>query len=155
VLNTKNYGIPQNRDRLYIVGIKKNVEVKKFNWPVETKMKKLSKYIDIYDNKINKSPPRIKKSNYLQSLNENSLIVDFNFYHYTKYPNSDKICPCLTTKDEHWCVPKHRRLNLKEWLLLQGFPVDFIQVVNNTTLKKQIGNSMSINVIKNIFKNIL
>ena len=53
-----------------------------------------------------------------------------------------------------WCVPKQRYANVREHLALQGFPTRFKQVVANTTLKKQIGNSMSVCVIAAILKNI-
>ena len=36
VLNTKDYGIPQNRERVFIVGIKKSLK-KKFEWPKKKK----------------------------------------------------------------------------------------------------------------------
>ena len=49
-----------------------------------------------------------------------------------------------------WCIPLHRYATIIEYLKLQGFPVNFIQCVSNTQLKKQLGNSMSVNVIKYI-----
>ena len=33
VLNTEDHGIPQNRPRLYIIGIKKNDDKGSFSWP--------------------------------------------------------------------------------------------------------------------------
>ena len=50
ILNTKDYGIPQNRERMFIVGCKN----KDFEWPKKIKMKPLEKYIDYKDkNKYN------------------------------------------------------------------------------------------------------
>ena len=40
-------------------------------------------------------------------------------------------------------------------LALQGFPQNFKQVVSDSQLKKQIGNSMSVNVLEEIFKNLI
>ena len=36
--------------------------------------------------------------------------------------------------------------------MLQGFPEDFKQVVSKSQLKKQLGNSISVNVLEAIFK---
>jgi site-specific DNA-cytosine methylase len=52
-------------------------------------------------------------------------------------------------------VPLGRYANIRERLALQGFPRSFKQVVSDTQLNKQIGNSMSVNVLKAIFKEIL
>ena len=49
VLNTRDYGIPQNRERLFIVGTKEN-----FEWPKKKKMKPLYKFIDFTDKKKEK-----------------------------------------------------------------------------------------------------
>ena len=37
ILNTKDYGIPQNRERIYIVGLKD----KEFEWPQKKEMENL------------------------------------------------------------------------------------------------------------------
>lgn len=43
VLNAKDYGVPQNRERLFVVGFRKDLEIKNFNFPkpvdLETTMK--------------------------------------------------------------------------------------------------------------------
>lgn len=47
-----------------------------------------------------------------------------------------------------------RKANINEYLKLQGFPISFKQVVSDNQLKKQLGNSMSVNVLKELFKSI-
>jgi site-specific DNA-cytosine methylase len=47
-----------------------------------------------------------------------------------------------------------RYLLPKECLLLQGFSSDFINVVGDVELCKQIGNSMSVNVLKALIEKI-
>ena len=46
LLNTKDYGLPQSRPRIYIIG-KKN---KKIEWPLKTKMKDIRSFVDYKDN---------------------------------------------------------------------------------------------------------
>lgn len=40
ILNTKDYGLPQNRERIFIIGIKKTVEKKPFEFPKPIAIKK-------------------------------------------------------------------------------------------------------------------
>lgn len=47
-----------------------------------------------------------------------------------------------------------RKATIKELLTLQGMKVDFKQVVSYCQLKKQIGNSMSVNVLEEIIKQL-
>ena len=37
--------------------------------------------------------------------------------------------------------------------MLQGFDINFKKVISNNQIKKQIGNSMSVNVVKTIINN--
>lgn len=156
ILNTKDYGIPQNRERIFIIGIRKDAEINQFQFPNKNtnKLKKLQSYVDKKDNSSKDPPPRITKSNYLSTLPKNSVFVDFSLYGRSSFPNSDKICSCIARKSEFWCVQKNRPANYKELLSLQGFPKNFKKVVSNTQMKMQIGNSMSVNVLKEIFKEI-
>ena len=45
-----------------------------------------------------------------------------------------------------------RKVNINEFLILQGFQPSFKQAVSDNQLKKQIGNSISVNVLKELFK---
>ena len=47
-----------------------------------------------------------------------------------------------------------RKLTPREWARLQGFPEDFNLVVADTHLYKQFGNTVSVNVIAEIAKQI-
>jgi len=171
VLNTKDYGIPQNRERLFIVGTRKDKNISFKGWPSPTRMKPLDSFIDWDDKLPNKSglTSRVKKMQ--KKIPKNSKFIDLSFKHAT-YPNSDKICPALIRSGSLWCVPLKRYANVNEMLSLQGFPKvesntsntsntsnknkkhSFKQVVSNTQLKKQIGNSMSVCVLKELFKKI-
>lgn len=150
VLNTRDYGIPQNRKRVYIVGSKG----KNFEWPEPVMMDKLEDYIDWNDNQklVYKKKPNF--FNKLERYNK-CIFIDLNFCRENDtYVNADKWAPCLNTQNRFWCIPKNRHANYKELLLLQGFN-NLKKNVTNNQLKKQIGNSMSVNVIKAIIKNIL
>ena len=46
LLNTKDYGIPQNRERMFIVGVKKEVEVRPLVTPAKVPMRPLESFLE-------------------------------------------------------------------------------------------------------------
>jgi DNA (cytosine-5)-methyltransferase 1 len=148
VLNTRDNGIPQNRERVFIVGTKGS-----FEWPKQKKMKSLKKFIDIIDNNSIEIPNYGKIL--LDIVPKNAVFISFGF-RFFKHPYAHLYCPCIASSDAHkiWVKPISRYININELLMLQGFPKKFKRSVSNTQLKRQIGNSMSVNVIHSIFRNI-
>ena len=152
ILNTKDYGLPQNRERLFIIGINKSFQKKDFMIPVKKKIKDVKNFIDNADNTKNQITNTIAHT--LSIIPKNAVFVDYGNPSST-YPNSYLWCPTLTTTNNLWCVPKKRKANYKERLQLQGFPKNFKKVVSDTQIHKQIGNSMSVNIIKLLLKECL
>jgi len=150
VMNTCDFGLPQNRKRVFIIGTKGN-----FSWPKPVKCQDLRAFIDKTDNSKDDIAPRVKKSGLMNRIPKKSVFIDFSTQGHTSFPNSDKVCPCLMLKSDIYCVSKGRRANITELLSLQGFPKTFKQVVSNTQMKRQIGNSMSVNILKCIINNLL
>lgn len=150
ILNTRDYGIPQNRERIFIVGCKD----KDFEWPEKKEMDELKNYIDWNDNNKNNIRNDVIESNMLNNIPINSIFVDFSFKKHN-YPNSNIYSPCITSDSRLWNVCKHRYANISERINLQGFNANFNQVVSKTQFNKQLGNSMSVNVLKCIFEKLL
>ena len=147
ILDTKDYGIPQSRKRLYIVGIKKSRMQKEFKFPKKIKCKPILDFID----KTDKHKDTME-SNRIENVNKyKGIFIDLSFFKYINFDSNIDYSPCLNTRNYIWCVPMHRQANIKE-LSLQGFPKNFKQVVSNFQMKKQIGNSMSVNVLMHLFK---
>ncbi len=152
VYNTKDYGIPQNRERLYIIGITNWILVDTFKIPPKIPMKPLEDFI--IDKKVyelnTKSQIILKK---IKSMNYKNgyIISDSNFltigYNYS---------PTLTANkcNRFYHTTYNRFLTIEECLSLQGFSKDFKIIASKTRMYKQIGNSMSVNVLKVIFKEI-
>jgi DNA (cytosine-5)-methyltransferase 1 len=145
VLNTKNYGIPQSRERLYIVGVQQGVD---FTWPAYVKTRALSGFVNHENN--NSQPWRRQIA--FDTINPRAIFIDPDFLKYTTYPMAHKVAPPMLARANLWCCPKMRYADCKECLSLQGFPTDFVQVVSDTQLRKQVGNSMSVNVLIAIFR---
>ena len=150
ILNTRNYGIPQNREIVWIVGVKEGCGA--FTWPEPVESDKpLLDYVDNTDT----NTVMWKRKHSLDKINKNAVFVDVDFLHYTNYPNAHIFSPCVVARGSSlWCVPLHRYANTKEFAGLQGFPSEFKQVVSNCQMKKQYGNSMSVNVLIKIFESL-
>jgi len=151
ILNTRHYGIPHNRERIFIVGIRKDKQKREFHWPKPIKCKDIHSYIDYSvrkkDNPFQSCRHKIKKS---KGIFIESLLININSSNsYKQY------CPSLMCTNTLWCKPLHRYATIKEKLSLQGFPKTFKQVVSDTQLSKQIGNSMSVNVLIKLINEIL
>ena len=153
VINTKDYGIPQSRDRLYIIGILKSKQKKDFIFPSKCEMHDILSYVDVDNNNVDK----IKESNIelFKNIPSDSVFIDVGF-RKAKYPNSNKWAPCITAQPNMWCVPKNRKASVKEYLKLQGFPVTYKKPDNVSVhqFKIRIGNSMTVNVIEKLMENI-
>ena len=145
VLNTRDYGIPQNRERVYIVGSMD----KKYEWPIKCEMENIRNYIDWND--TTKSVLTNNRNKIIQGLNPSKIIIDFGF-RKNPFVNADKYCYTLCYYSKVYNTLLKRFLNIKEFLMLQGFDTNFKKVVSLSQLKKQIGNSMSVNVLCVIFK---
>ena len=185
VLNTKHYGIPQNRERIFIVGFS---DVHTFEWPEPIELKlKIEDFLEKdVDTKFFLTPERIKK---LEEYNERNKRKGNGFR--AKFHNvvkdimsclkvggagaddliewiadgrtdeglrirKNRMSPCLTTSSTPIIKRrKIRRLTPLECLRLQGFPDSFKCVVSDSQIYKQAGNSMTVNVMAAIIKQVL
>ncbi len=158
VLNAKDYGVPQNRERVIIVGFK-NPNVK-FEFPEPSKEKVkvgdiLEKNVDpkyTISDKIWESHQRRKKLNKEKGngfgyslFNENSLYTSTISARY--YKDGSEILIEQKNKNP-------RRLTPREAARLQGFPDDFKFVVSDMQLYKQFGNSVPTKMIEAVANNV-
>ena len=182
ILNTRDYGIPQNRRRVFIVGMRRSITNKNmksthvpikvsrefnFKWPSSRRVQGkvgegnwewkerniLFKYIDKRTTHIDKLTQRQERL--LKRVRSDAIFIDKFFLGINTFPNSHIVCPCIVRSNGIWCIPMHRNATVKELLKLQGFRTPFKQVVSNMQIRYQIGNSMSVNVIKLILKEVL
>ena len=153
ILNTKDYGIPQNRERIFIIGIRKDIQKENttYTTPDKLQMKPLDNFIldkTIYINHDNLPviTRKLKQINY----EKNYVFPNSNYVNPIK-----NMTPTLSTRcDMFYHSTYNRYLTTKECLSLQGFPINFTQSISKTQMFKQIGNSMSVNVLKVLFQKI-
>ena len=159
ILNAKDFGLPQNRERIFIIGIKdRNQE---FPWPIppETKTrlgKILQKRVtDTYtlSDKIWKSHIKRKENHRLNGrgfgyslFNRDSEYTSTISARY--YKDGSEILIEQKNKNPRMLTPR-------EAARLQGFPEDFVIPVSNNQAYKQFGNAVPVNVIKEIAKELV
>lgn len=169
VLNSKDYGVPHSRERVYIVGFKKELKVKNFEWPKKKKCRHLSKFLqpnkeNLFDknnatfqkyllNKYNSH-----KFNLDKILRKNYLILDCRQSDLRIY---ESVIPTLRA-GRHGILYTYNdnlyKLSGYESLLLQGFPSKLAIKTSNVSENKlllQSGNAMTVTVIYEICKMLL
>lgn len=157
ILNTKDYGIPQNRERLFIVGRKGSTP---FSWPTSIPLtKKLSEYVDttITDRKQYSESREAYMKKYEGHVFLDLSWVTMDNRRKQKMRLGKEIASCICAVSKIVCLHDglHRDATCGELLQLQGFQDDFNQVVSKTQITKQIGNSMSVNVLEKIVKKFI
>lgn len=169
IMNTCEYGnLPQNRERIFIIGFLKEEDYKNFKWPSKIALTtSINKVVD-WDAEVHKKYLYEEDKKCYPLLKEN--IIDKNvIYQYRRvYVRSNKtgVCPTLTANmgmGGH-NVPlildnknRIRKLLPIECLMLQGFPKDFVipKELCDSRVYKQAGNAVSVNVITRVAENIV
>lgn len=160
VLNSKDYGIPQNRERIYLIGFKKDVPT--FTFP-EKLHSNVNAYdileTDVKDHDISEIAKKHLKIHYINYKNKKDINNNYPLFATEIRPSrcsmrNDGCSPCLTAKmgtggnNVPIVVFENRKLTTRECLRLQGFPEDFKIKDNYSQSYKQIGNSVTVPVIK-------
>ena len=175
VLNSKNFGVPQNRERIYIVAFREDIDSSDFSFPEETADSKV--IADIMEEK-EVSPKYYLSDVYLDSLVRHKERHESkgNGFGY-EIKKLDEIANTLVCggmgRERNLIIDRRltnftpvthikgkinkkyiRKMTPREWARLQGFPDDFKFVVADTHLYKQFGNSVTVSVIEAIAKKI-
>ncbi|EOF7235618.1 DNA (cytosine-5-)-methyltransferase [Campylobacter coli] len=164
VLNTAKYGnIPQNRERIYMIGFLDFNAYDNFNFPSEVKLTKNIQ--ELLDKKVG-DEFYYTNTKYYAILKENMKNKNTLYQwrrHYVR-ENKSNLCPTLTANmgTGGHNVPlvidsrDIRKLTPRECARFQGFPdsFNFPTILSNASLYKQIGNSVSVSVIEVIVKKI-
>lgn len=218
VLNSKDYGIPQNRERVFVVGFRKDLLVKNFNFPEPIELKKTMKdfLVDKVSGKYYLQKKGVDFVTSPKNLNKRYTQIDgdvqlcqkknqqFNWHgdfifeeenkdkeklieDLEKYFLSEKVKKYVlsTGTKGFYCKPeidldiarpllqtmhkmhragvdnyvttdgRLRKLTPRECLRLMGFCDSFKIVVSDTSTYQQSGNSIVVDVLINIIKEIM
>ena len=175
VLNSRDFGVPQNRERIYIVAFRKDIQSSGFTFPAPTDSTKTIANImekevpsvkyylsDVYVETLRRHRERhASKGNGFGYVirghdevagaivcggmgKERNLIIDDRLEDFT---------PVTHIKGE---VNREgiRKMTPREWARLQGFPDSYQFPLADVHTYKQLGNSVTVPVIKAIAEQI-
>lgn len=167
VMNSKNYGdIPQNRERIYIVGFLSKNAFDKFKFPEEIELKKTLKDVIDFDTlEEEKYYYRKGVQPFYDKLAEDVSSQESVYQWRRQYVRENKngVVPTLTANmgtgghNVPIIFTKNgiRKLTPRETFNVQGFPKDFkLPNISNGQLYKQAGNSVVVPLIKRIANRI-
>lgn len=163
VLNSMEYGnVPQNRERIYIIGFKDKRKTDAFEFPKPIEL--TTKIRDILEENVPEKYYYNEKPLYRRLKDD---VVDSNtVYQWRRqYVRANKggVCPTLTanmgTGGHNVPIIRDnkgiRKLTPRECFRIQGFPDDYkLPIIADSTLYKQAGNSVSVPVISRIAEQI-
>lgn len=180
ILNLKDYGLPQNRERLFIVACKNNFfDFEKMN---ENKSKPLKEFLDrsgkfeylsdeeftlLSHNQIRHQPSGLKfvgyrnKKGFQRGIRPNTEHLNRVHRQPNRIYSTDGYHPTLPSQETSGrffiYIPeekKVRKLSISECYRIMGFPEDFKKTTIKGHIYRQIGNSVGINVVDEISKQI-
>ena len=176
IINAKDFGLPQNRERIFIVGFREDVGIEEFSYP-EPNKKNVS-FKDVKEEKV------VSVKYYLSETYLNTLIKHKerhagrgNGFGYEIIPDSgcanavvcggmgrernlvfddrlEDFTPVTNIKGE---VNREgiRKMTPREWARLQGFPDSFVIPVADASAYKQFGNSVAVPAIQATGKEVI
>jgi len=153
VFNALDFGLPQKRERVFIVGFKDNIN---FSWPKkDIIMKSLDNLLEKNIDKKYFASDKIKT----KRLQKHKKTKETTIWHENKagnisaYPYS---CALRAGASYNYLlVNGERRLTEREMLRLQGFPDEFKIICSYAQTRKQAGNSLPIPVAKAVIESVL
>lgn len=175
VLNSKDFGVPQNRERIYVVAFRNDIAPNEFIFPETTNTETVLR--DVLETSAVSSKYYLSDV-YLASLRRHKErhAAKGNGFGYEVRSLSDVagalVCGGMGRErnlivDERLTDFKPvthikgkvnreyiRKLTPREWARLQGFPDTFVLPVADTHLYKQFGNSVTVPVIEAIAEKI-
>ncbi len=176
VLNARNFGLAQNRERVFIVGFHKSTGVNEFEYPNPWKEEVV--FSDIRE-EMEVSTKYYLSTSYLQSLREHKArhVDKGNGFGFQIIPN-DGVANAVVVggmgRERNLIVdtrltdftPKTnikgevnregiRKMTPREWARLQGFPDKFQIAVSDAQAYKQLGNSVAVNAVKAVGKSVV
>lgn len=173
-LNAMDFGVPQHRERIYIIGFRKDlhIDITKFHYPEPlTEGDKRPRFRDVMEKKV----PSVKyylSTTYLETLRRHRARHEAagNGFGY-EIIDTDGVANAIDVggmgRERNLIIDKRlkdftpvtnikgevnregvRRMTPREWARLQGFPDTFKIVVADSSAYKQFGNSVAIPAIQ-------
>ncbi|MCC5803800.1 DNA cytosine methyltransferase [Rossellomorea vietnamensis] len=168
LVNAKEYGVPQDRERVFIIGVREDINFK-YHLPLPTHGEGLGlksyrtlkdaighlKPTEIGEYDDSGFSSRFLSRNRKRRWDEVSFCIQASGRHAPLHPSGEEMIK--KGKDE-WILPEtseHRKLSYIECALIQTFPANYIWKGSVGARYKQIGNAVPCLLAKAISKPIL
>lgn len=156
--NAKDFGVPQNRVRIYIIAFKDNI---KFQFPEEPKPS--VKLGDILEKKVDDKytiSDRLWAGHQRRKREHKEKGNGFGYSIFNKDSEYTSTISARYYKDGSEILIEQkgknpRKITPREAARLQGFPDNFIIPVSDNQAYKQFGNSVAVPVIKFLAKEVI
>ena len=161
ILNARDFGLPQNRERVYIVAILNPSHAFEFPRPSNTATRLGDILEDLTPEKIDKYTlsDRLWASHQRRKADHIAKGNGFGFSLFNEQSPYTSTISARYYKDGSEILVSNlgrnpRKLTPREAARLQGFPDDFIIPVSDTQAYKQFGNSVAVPVVRAIAKSL-
>lgn len=175
ILNSRDFGVPQNRERIYIVAFRNDIAPEEFIFPTPVDSSKRIKDI------IEEKPVAAKyylSDVYMETLKRHKARHEAKGHGFGyEIRDWDDVAGAIVCggmgRERNLIIDKRqtdltptthikgeinkdgvRKMTPREWARLQGFPDDFKLVLADVHLYKQFGNSVTVPVIEAIAKKV-
>lgn len=155
LVNAKQYGVPQDRERVFIIGVREDVDFTyEFPKPTHGEEEGLLPVVtmkdaigDLSEEEIGQGDETGFSSRYLsrnrkRKWNEPSFTIQASGRQAPLHPSGESM---IKLGKDQWLLPdtsKHRKLSASECALIQTFPADYIWKGNTASKYKQVGNAV-------------
>lgn len=151
LLNAKDYGVPEDRERVIIVGFRKDLEIQKFDFPLPrnyrvTMREALKNIPEPTPDEVCDAPysSRYMSRNRKRDWDDVSYTIPAMAKQVTLWPGSSDM---VKIDKDHWEFGKNgvtRRFSWREAAAIQTFPADLEFYGDLTSKYKQIGNAVPV-----------
>lgn len=160
VLNSKNFGVPQNRERVFIVGHLRGTSRPKV-FPIREGEQESDGALGLQS--VRQVAGALRATDYKGTHNNIREIIQLNnpVHSNNRVYGAGGISPTLNTAQGGNRQPKIeaeyriRRLTPTECERLQGFPDGWTEGVSDTQRYKTLGNAVTVNVIREIINSLI